>query len=149
MSSIVNAERLINSPHCTLLFHYTTMDDDGDTSEAEGGRIATLQRQARRRMINARHAPHESIETTTSLPEYTSSPPDTPAMQKAVATPSTKEMPPGYPQLTAEEADEERDEVGDVVRRVRTRRRRSSGGSGSDPYLDSLLARSVHALELS
>lgn len=125
------------------------MDDDGDTSDGEGTRIATLQRQARRRMINSRHAPHESTDTTTSLPEYTSSPPDTSAMQQTVATPATKELPPGYPQLTAEEADEERDEVGDVVRRVRVRRRRSSGGSGSDPYLDSLLARSVHALELS
>ncbi|CAE6503256.1 unnamed protein product, partial [Rhizoctonia solani] len=50
-----------------------------------------------------------------------------------------------YTELTAEEADEERDEVGDVVRRVRLRRKRS----GSDTYLDSLLARSVHALELS
>lgn len=126
------------------------MDDDGDTSDGEGGRIAMMQRQARRRMVNARHAPHESIETTTSLPEYTSSPPDTPAMQKSVSATTNKiESPPGYPQLTAEEADEERDEVGDVVRRVRVRRRRSSGGSGSDPYLDSLLARSVHALELS
>jgi hypothetical protein len=108
------------------------MDDD-ESSEGDGGRIELFQRQARRRIIN-RHVPHQSTDTTASLPGYTSSPP------------ATSDMPPKYPQLTAEEADEERDEVGDVVRRVRLRRKRSGSDSS---YLDSLLARSVHALELS
>ncbi|KAB5593219.1 hypothetical protein CTheo_3301 [Ceratobasidium theobromae] len=108
------------------------MDDD-ESSEGDSRRIDLIQRQARRRIIN-RHVAHQSTDTTSSLPGYSSSPP------------GVSEMPPKYPQLTAEEADEERDEVGDVVRRVRLRRKRSSSDSH---YLDSLLARSVHALELS
>jgi hypothetical protein len=125
------------------------MDEDGESSEGEGGRIAVIQKQARRRALNAKHAPRASIETTASLPGYTSSPPAASGTEVAMArTEAKNELPPRYPQLTAEEAEEDRDEVGDVVRRVRVRRRRSFG-SGSDPYLDSLLARSVHALELS
>ncbi|KAG8747083.1 hypothetical protein FRC10_002499 [Ceratobasidium sp. 414] len=125
------------------------MDEDGESSEGEGGRIAVIQRQAKRRLLNQRHAPRESVETTATLPEYTSSPPAESSGTDVMT--SRPEAPPKYPQLTAEEADEERDEVGDVMRRVRVRRRRSMSmsGSGSDPYLDSLLARSVHALELS
>lgn len=122
------------------------MDDEGDSSEGEGGRVAVIQRQVKRRMLNMRHIPHESVDTTATLPEYTSSPPPESSSGTEVMSP------PKYPKLTAEEeADEERDAVGDVVRRVRVRRRRSMSmsNSGSDPYLDSLLARSVHALELS
>ncbi|QRV87263.1 hypothetical protein RhiJN_15281 [Ceratobasidium sp. AG-Ba] len=122
------------------------MDDEGDSSEGEGGRVAVIQRQVKRRMLNMRHIPHESVDTTATLPEYTSSPPPESSSGTEVMSP------PKYPKLTAEEeADEERDAVGDVVRRVRVRRRRSmsTSNSGSDPYLDSLLARSVHALELS
>ncbi|KAG8693621.1 hypothetical protein FRC08_009001, partial [Ceratobasidium sp. 394] len=125
------------------------MDEDGESSDGEGGRIALIQRQAKRRLLNMRHAPRESIETTATLPEYTSSPPAESSGTEVMT--SRPDAPPKYPQLTAEEADEERDEVGDVMRRVRVRRRRSMSmsSSGSDPYLDSLLARSVHALELS
>ncbi|KAG8791060.1 hypothetical protein FRC12_010250 [Ceratobasidium sp. 428] len=126
------------------------MDEDGESSDGEGGRIAVIQRQAKRRMLNLRHATRESVDTTATLPEYTSSPPAESSGTEAM-TLRVVEAPPKYPQLTAEEADEERDEVGDVVRRVRVRRRRSMSmsSSSSDPYLDSLLARSVHALELS
>ncbi|KAL5637178.1 hypothetical protein ACGC1H_000979 [Rhizoctonia solani] len=96
------------------------------------------QKQAKRRYMNKHKVQQESI---ASLPGYTS-------QAEAEGRDPPKYPPPAadkYQALTAEEADEERDEVGDVVRRVRSRRKRSE----SDSYLDSLLARSVHALELS
>ncbi|CUA77922.1 hypothetical protein RSOLAG22IIIB_06875 [Rhizoctonia solani] len=113
------------------------MDDD-ESSEGDTKRLAMFQKQAKRRYLNKHKAQQESL---ASLPGYTS-------QAEAEGTDPPKYPPPAadkYTELTAEEADEERDEVGDVVRRVRLRRKRS----GSDTYLDSLLARSVHALELS
>ncbi|CAE6477201.1 unnamed protein product [Rhizoctonia solani] len=107
--------------------------DEEESSEGDSQRIVLFQKQAKRRVLNK----HRQQESVGSLPGYTSQ--------------AEGNGPPKYPRpadkcvLTAEEADEERDEVGDVVRRVRLRRKRS----GSDSYLDSLLARSVHALELS
>ncbi|KDN35693.1 hypothetical protein RSAG8_11372, partial [Rhizoctonia solani AG-8 WAC10335] len=110
--------------------------DDEESSEGDTQRLAMFQKQAKRRYLNKHKAQQESL---ASLPGYTS-------QAEAEGTAPPKYPPPADKyQLTAEEADEERDEVGDVVRRVRLRRKRS----GSDSYLDSLLARSVHALELS
>ncbi|CAE6440601.1 unnamed protein product [Rhizoctonia solani] len=110
--------------------------DDEESSEGDTQRLAMFQKQAKRRYLNKHKAQQESV---ASLPGYTS-------QAEAEGTAPPKYPPPADKyQLTAEEADEERDEVGDVVRRVRLRRKRS----GSDSYLDSLLARSVHALELS
>ncbi|CAE6445765.1 unnamed protein product [Rhizoctonia solani] len=122
------------------------MDDD-ESSEGDSQRIAMFQKQAKRRYLNKHRAQQESL---ASLPGYTS---QAEAEADAEGGGRGSAAPPKYPpppaadkyELTAEEADEERDEVGDVVRRVRLRRKRS----GSDSYLDSLLARSVHALELS
>ncbi|CAE6366494.1 unnamed protein product [Rhizoctonia solani] len=128
--------------------HIGTLEamDEDESSEGDSHRIAMFQKQAKRRYMNKHRAQQESL---ASLPGYTS-------QAEAEGTAPPKYPPPlptdKYPSadkystpLTAEEADEERDEVGDVVRRVRLRRKRS----GSDSYLDSLLARSVHALELS
>ncbi|KAF8743433.1 Glycerophosphoryl diester phosphodiesterase family, partial [Rhizoctonia solani] len=121
------------------------MDED-ESSEGESQRIAIFQKQAKRRYMNKHRAQQESL---ASLPGYTSqaeaegtAPPKYPPPSALTKIPPADKYP---TPLTAEEADEERDEVGDVVRRVRLRRKRS----GSDSYLDSLLARSVHALELS
>ncbi|OJT07111.1 hypothetical protein TRAPUB_2045 [Trametes pubescens] len=105
-----------------------------------------------------------SDSTVTTLPVYTSPPrhrhPDLPEIPS--------EQPPAYPD-SAEEADEDTDPSDSDVfipslppslpasprptsrrpRLTRGHRRQQSLASASDPYLDSLLARSVHALEMS
>ncbi|KAI0650438.1 hypothetical protein C8Q79DRAFT_386385 [Trametes meyenii] len=104
-----------------------------------------------------------SDSTVTTLPLYTSPPqrrhPDLPEIPS--------EQPPAYSD-SAEEADEDTDasdtesfipspppslpvspRPGRRIRPLRGHRRQQSLASASDPYLDSLLARSVHALEMS
>ncbi|KZT05552.1 uncharacterized protein LAESUDRAFT_760108 [Laetiporus sulphureus 93-53] len=102
--------------------------------------------------------------TVTTLPAYTRSPPWT-NQNDLLGVGDISDRPPEYPD-SADEGDEDTDtDESQVVylppspllpsstRRARfsqpsrTRRRQSS--SAGDPYLDSLLARSVHALEMS
>ncbi|THH18212.1 hypothetical protein EW146_g2729, partial [Bondarzewia mesenterica] len=97
-----------------------------------------------------------SSDTTGTLPEYTFAAWQRPALQDDLPS----DRPPDYPE-SADEADAETDEsISDLPslspsgllsprhpRRYPHRRRQA--GSSSDPYLDSLLERSVHALEMS
>ncbi|KAI0638486.1 hypothetical protein C8Q77DRAFT_435412 [Trametes polyzona] len=106
-----------------------------------------------------------SDSTVTTLPVYTS-----PSRQRLPDLPDIpSDQPPAYPD-SAEEADEDTDASDDDLfipspppslpvsprpaaarrsRLSRTHRRQQSLASASDPYLDSLLERSVHALEMS
>lgn len=107
-----------------------------------------------------------SSDTTATLPEYTS-PPSTGTghIWSAAISPEPFEQPPDYPD-SAEEADEETDDYVPLSPPLSPRRHRrfrsvsrthkhpysnSSADlvSASDTFLDSLLERSVHALELS
>lgn len=95
-----------------------------------------------------------SDSTVPALPLYTS-----PQWQSPTELDPT-DLPPDYPD-SAEEADEDTDEESSILYHSPPlsprRSRRSQGSSRSkprrsssnDPYLDSLLARSVHALEMS
>ncbi|KAK0190425.1 hypothetical protein F5146DRAFT_931364 [Armillaria mellea] len=102
-----------------------------------------------------------SSDTTSTLPEYIAA---NNWQRPEAETPS--DLPPGYPD-SAEEADEDTDsDSGQDIylpprptatptpsphrkRRNPAHRRRRSSPTSTDPYLDSLLERSVHALEMS
>ena len=117
----------------------------------------TSSRRSHRKRISLRL----STDTTSTLPEYISA-----GWQRSEDDPPS-DRPPDYPD-SAEEADEDTDSEGNSaavyvpplsprptsprrVRRFPTHRRRQSGSTSTptDQYLDSLLERSVHALEMS
>lgn len=100
-----------------------------------------------------------STDTTSTLPEYISVSSKKSVNDSIEDPPSDR--PPDYPD-SAEEADDDTDDDNNVIsylpaahttssprrnRRFPANRRRQA--SSNDPYLDSLLARSVHALEMS
>ncbi|GJE87532.1 hypothetical protein PsYK624_036150 [Phanerochaete sordida] len=116
----------------------------------------------RKRISNLRLS---SDSTVTTLPAYTSPP----WQRQVVLEDDPSDLPPEYPD-SAEEADEDtdtEDETAQILyaphtasapltsppRRARrlqpSSRSKSRRSSSNDPYLDSLLARSVHALEMS
>ncbi|KAG5648716.1 hypothetical protein DXG03_000063 [Asterophora parasitica] len=120
--------------------------------------MASNPRRTHRKRVSALRL---SSDTTSTLPEYIT----VNAWQREHEDPSDR--PPDYPDYpdSAEEADEDTDASGDGnvyvppplsapatsprrQRRFTSHRRRHSTAT-SDPYLDSLLARSVHALEMS
>lgn len=94
-----------------------------------------------------------STDSCNTLPEYSRTLVTT---KLPIPRPEEDEDPPGYP-LSAEEADQEdtADELVKPPRRttpttpVRRSHFRRQSHQSTDPYLDSLLERSVHALELS
>ncbi|KAH9948786.1 hypothetical protein B0H21DRAFT_214051 [Amylocystis lapponica] len=118
--------------------------------------ISTAPRRGHRKRISALRLSSDS--TVSALPAYTS-----PPWNRSTELDDVSDRPPDYPD-SAEEADEDTDtddtdsnvlyiQPAPSPRRPRrsphprsTRRQSSSSG---DPYLDSLLARSVHALEMS
>ena len=100
-----------------------------------------------------------SSDTTATLPEYSSTPWQRPSLALPLSDDLPSDRPPDYPE-SADEADAESDDsiaprlpsaspIRSRTRQHYTPRRRAPEASTSDLYLDSLLERSVHALEMS
>lgn len=119
-----------------------------------------IHRRAPRKRISISKLSSETIQT---LPEYSSPPSWSSSLGPSLTTEVESDRPPDYPETADEaDADTEGEQEETVVyvqhhlahsplRRLPThvRRRKRAPAAASDPFLDTLLERSVHALEMS